>query len=901
MSKKVVVLQLLDRFVDIEKSEKPKENIIKKEKKKKIKSEKEGIDQEDQEVEKDEEIKKTVKVEQEDELDDIHRALLLSVDYDGNNKLAYCSLYDLDTKSLNFWYDNTNHRPYLLTDLTENELNSNYPKIKNHNGFYDFHPLKKYDLIKDETKDMVKVIAQDPLSIGGRRNSIRELLDGHDFEATIKYHRSYLFDKQLIPGMFYYIKNNRLRPIKVDIPEDLERELIASFQDEKIEFQNILPRYLDLFFSEIPDIKRIAFDIEVKTVSNQIPDSSTSPQPVICISFVDSEGLKKVFLLNTHKKSAVEEEKLKSFEGEIEFFDDEGALLESTFDLINKYPIVITYNGDNFDLPYLDNRARKLRVNKNKNPFVRHRNSYSLTQSIHLDLYKFFFNRAIKVSAFGNAYKSISLEVVSSAILKDGKIKIEKDIHDLSYHKLAEYCLQDSDLTYRLTSYDNNLVMKLLILLMRITKMPLEDLSRSGISNWIKNLFYYEHRARNYLIPNPNYLNEIKSDAATEAIIKGKKYMGAKVIDPIPGVHFNVVVLDFASLYPSVIKEWNLSYETVNCPHDECKSNLIPNTPHWACTKKVGISSLLIGLLRDLRVKYFKNKAKDKSIDPELRNLFDIVQASMKVIINASYGVFGAEIFPLYCLPMAESTSAIGRYAIDQTIDKVHSMGLEVVYGDTDSVFIQNPTKNQINELIQWSTDELGIELDVEKTFRYSAHSNRKKNYLGVYNDGGVDIKGLSGKKRNTPLFIQNAFKEMVDELSKVYKPEDFEKAKTEIKSIIKRVFKKIKNYEYTPEELAFKVAITKPIKAYSVDPQHVKAAKLLMERTDKEVGKGSIIYFLKTRDPIGVQPAEIANVRDIDVKKYKETVESIFEQVLDALGIDFDEIKGKTTLDRWM
>ncbi|MHA1271131.1 MAG: DNA-directed DNA polymerase I [Candidatus Helarchaeota archaeon] len=834
-------------------------------------------------------------------IEDADNALLLAVDYDGKRKSAYCRLYDLQSKSIIIWYDTTNHKPYLLTDLKIEELNNEYPEIKNHKGFSEFQKVKKYDLIIDQLKEMVKIITEDPLSVGGGKNSIREYIKDNSFEATILYHRSYLYDRQLIPGMLYQIKNNQLRPINTEIPKELENELIESFKDEKVEFRNELPKYLDLFFSPIPEIKRIAFDIEIKTTVNKIPDPQTAKQPIICISFVDSENNNTIFLLKDHEISKEEEEGLNKINAEIKFFDSEKELIEKTLEIINDYPIVITYNGDNFDIPYIANRARNLKISYNKVEFVKHRDSYSFENAIHLDLYKLFFNRAIQVSAFGNVYKTVSLEAVSSALLKEGKVELEKEIFDLSYDKLAEYCLKDSNLTYRLTSFDDHLVMKLLILLMRITKLPLEDISRSGISNWIKNMFYYEHRSRNYLIPNPSYLKELKSKAATRAIIKGKKYMGAKVIDPIPGIHFNVVVLDFASLYPSVIKEWNLSYETVNCPHQDCRSNLIPNTPHWVCTHKIGISALIIGLLRDLRVKYFKNKAKDKSIPPELRNLFKIVQSSMKVIINAAYGVFGSEIFPLYCLPMAESTSAIGRYAIEKTIEKVQSMGLEVIYGDTDSVFIENPTKEQIDELIRWSSDKLGIELDVEKSFRFSAHSTRKKNYLGVYEDGNVDIKGLSGKKRNTPLFIQNAFKEMINVLKEVYKPEDFEVAKEKIKTIVKNVFRKLKRYEYTPEELAFKIAITKPLKNYTVLPQHIKAAKILMEKTGTKIGKGNIIYFLKTKDPAGVQPIELANVKDIDIDKYKKTVESIFEQVLDALDISFDEIKGKITLDKWM
>jgi DNA polymerase I len=92
----------------------------------------------------------------------------------------------------------------------------------------------------------------------------------------------------------------------------------------------------------------------------------------------------------------------------------------------------------------------------------------------------------------------------------------------------------------------------------------------------------------------------MKGKTATKAIIKGKKYKGAIVVEPVPGVHFNVAVMDFPSLYPSIIKVWNLGYQSILCPHSECRRNLIPDTPHWVCTKKRALESLLIGSLRDL-------------------------------------------------------------------------------------------------------------------------------------------------------------------------------------------------------------------------------------------------------------------------------------------------------------
>ena len=114
------------------------------------------------------------------------------------------------------------------------------------------------------------------------------------------------------------------------------------------------------------------------------------------------------------------------------------------------------------------------------------------------------------------------------------------------------------------------------------------------------------------LIPNAEDILALKGGTSTTAIIKGKKYKGAIVVDPVPGVHFNVAVMDFASLYPSIIKVYNLGYQTLLCNHEECKSNKVPETNSWICTKDKALESLLIGSLRDLRVKWYKSKAKTR-------------------------------------------------------------------------------------------------------------------------------------------------------------------------------------------------------------------------------------------------------------------------------------------------
>ncbi len=1174
--------------------------------------------------------------------------VLINIDYQGDVGVAKVKIYDASRAQIYEWLDNTQHHPYCLTDFSRNDL-SQQNDVISHPGFLKLETISKYNLLRDQEQEYTIIVARDPLAIGGRPDSIREKLGrDHAWEADIRYTQCYTMDRALTPGLMYRVQDTKLVPVPQKFsPEDASK-IRGLFKDDK-ELSKLIEEYLPLFLTPATSLPRLAIDIEVESeFIDRIPDPDQAPQPIISVAFADDSGMGKLLMLRRGKGDVTQDNLPDTVT--TKFFDDEKELVENVFRILWRTPILLTFNGDNFDLQYLVNRAKKLGIPPADNP-IRLRGGFrgnpeaELEYGVHIDLYRFFHNRSIQIYAFRNRYSEVRLETISQALLGEGKLELPDQINKIPTDLLAQYNWQDASLTLRLTQFDNDLVMGLILLLMRISRQGMHDLTRTAVSNWIRSLLYYAHRQRNYLIPRQDEIAAFKGEAVTEAIIKGKKYMGAIVVEPKEGVHFNVTVVDFASLYPSIMKAYNLSYETVRCDHPECKDNLVPGTPHWVCTRRQGITSLIIGLIRDVRVEHFKLRAKDKTLPTEQRSWFSVVEQALKVFLNAQYGVLGASHFPLYCAPAAEcysddteiltengwklfkdllsnekvatlgkcselvyeqpqkyiaeyysgpmfsqvssnidllvtpnhrmyvgwrgknnykqvirwgfrtpldmpryvkykrnaewtgkeqewfilppvkkkklvgtkikkrdrkgrivkaehqfeeivekqirismddwlrffgiwlaegcatggnsreykvivtqsnvdkrakikkwlaklpfdfkeyeknltvhnkqlysyleqfhksydkfiprnllnlsprqlrilfksmmlgdgwsgrsygtaskaladnfqelilkmgyastitnsenfnniyisyqmlepmqnkgvdhrswidyngmvycvdvknhlvyirrngkacwsgnSVTALGRYAITQTIEKAEELGVTVLYGDTDSLFLDHPSQEQLRKLIEYSEQELRVELDVEKEYRYVALSSRKKNYLGVSKDGQVDIKGLTGKKRNTPLFLQEAFMEMIDILSQVRDPDGFTSAKDRILRLAREKLTMLERREFDVEDLAIRVQLTKSLDAYTkTTPQHVKAARQLQD-SGKEVTAGDIISFVKTTG--GVKPVEQASPQDIDVTKYKDLVKSTFEQVLDALGVEWLDTIGMRRLD---
>mgnify|MGYP003970946765 CR=1 FL=1 len=656
---------------------------------------------------------------------------MLSAGYDGTNKKAYIRLYEPESEEIFLWYDNTGHLPYLISKEPASELENNN-RITGHEGFKGFDEVIRYDALEEKAILVTKIKAGDPLSIGGSHNAIRGYLD-ESWENRIRYYACYVYDQGLVPGMPYRVVDGNLVADEWSLSAEIEKQFNDVLVNTEERFKEPMLDWARLLQAPIPNIRRVAVDIEVRpSVQNRMPSADEAIDPIITVAFAGSDGLRKVIMFDDLNTGEI----VTDVPGadEVIQFATERQLIEETLRVIDEYPIVLTFNGDDFDFKFLRNRARNLGVPDVNIPITLGRRFAFLTNGVHVDLYQFFRNRSIQGYAFGNSYREFSLDDIAMGILNQGKIKV--DFNNLNMQDMAEYCMQDTYITYLLTSFNDNLVMNLMIMLQRISKMIMEDLSRFGVSRWILALMEWMHRKEGWLIPNTQDIILHKGGTTTTAMIKGKKYQGAIVRDPVPGIHFEVTVVDFASLYPSAIHNWNLSYDTLLCNHEDCKSNIIPGTSHWVCTHRSGMTSDLIGSLKDLRVLWYKPKAKDKSLSKDMQQYYHVTQQALKVFLNASYGVFGAESFPLYCPPLAESTAAVGRFAMDEAGKKATELGVDILYGDTDSVFLAHPTKEQTDALVKWADDFLHIDLEVEKTYRYAIFSKRKKNYLGVYKDG---------------------------------------------------------------------------------------------------------------------------------------------------------------------
>jgi len=436
-------------------------------------------------------------------------------------------------------------------------------------------------------------------------------------------------------------------------------------------------------------------------------------------------------------------------------------------------------------------------------------------------------------------------------------------------------------------------------MLSRIVNLPvLEAYTSRSVSDWLKSMMYTYLRGNNVLIPSSK---ELRRGLETHVV------PGALTITPKSGTYFNTVVTDFESLYPSCIDSYNLSYETVDCNHEECKTNKVAEVGHHICVKRRGFLATLIGALKDLRIRWFKPLSQDNSLSEVERRQAEITAKLLKLLTVSSYGV-SVRIHGLACPPLAESITGYGRWALQTTWNIAEQNGLHPVYGDTDSIFLENASLDRVDWLIKTVKEQLRLDLAVERHYSVCVLSKAKKAYFGILTDGTPDLKGLTAIKSNAPTFIQNVFKNCVKELSHVKNADEYEQAKVKIAAVVENAIKDLRDRNVELKDLVFSVNLYHDPKeklASKVLPQPYQCAAQLID-SGIELKQRDTVSFIKVKPftyrerEFTVKPSDrVNNISEINVEDYVRNLTTALNQTLGPMGIRFEteaEVEGKIT-----
>jgi len=787
---------------------------------------------------------------------------LVKTSYKGDNlELWY---WNEEEQKIERKLKNDNHLPYLLTDEESFKMLSDKSKVVSSER------VKKYDATKFSEVMLVKVNVKHPTDIFDKRRKtgLRTVLK-NAWEDNISYDICYVIDT----NKCYCLPDN-----------------VVSKSEETVEPEKLKEFFLNHFFKAVTykffrmPIK--CLDIEVKEGRLE---ARSAEEEILCCSIVN-EKYKRIYvnrgyldssiipltkILKASYVSTINER----IDYEIIICNNEYELLKNVYEELKDEVILYTFNGDEFDLPYLYYRGKKLGFKEDDIPisvsFDGHKTSCTLKNGLHIDIQKSFEAGILTYSYPVERYPS--LDDVALAIT--GERKLKQPSFNVVSKELCDYCLNDSELLFKIVTNDGEVFQLLLISLSRLYNISLEDLTRTSLSKLNYKLFQYAHRLVNYLIPNRKYF-ENKNTELKIPIGKSGSYKGGEVYISSPGIYFDIDVYDYTSEYPGVADAENISYETINCPHQECKTNIVPDHGFYICKKQKGIVSALLGAIRDLRIHFKERFKKSKSV-------FDkAIVGALKICVLSSYGMFGMKGHEIEMPAIASTITFYGRNNLSLGRMTVEELGYKCLYGDTDSIFTKHLSDKERERLIDELKRRTKIEIEYDKHYKYVIIS-RKKNYLGCSDDGRIDIKGMTGKKRHQCIFLKNVFNGVLQILRGINKIEDLNIAKGEIEKFVRDAIEKLKNRNVKLEDLIFKVRLSKELDSKG---QPYDVARLYIINGVKKQ-PGDFVEYVLTKGVYRAKPVFMTRMSEIDVDSYIYRLEGMLKQIFEPLEMNVKEV----------
>ena len=321
-------------------------------------------------------------------------------------------------------------------------------------------------------------------------------------------------------------------------------------------------------------------------------------------------------------------------------------------------------------------------------------------------------------------------------------------------------------------------------LALQITQVAGNVMSRTllgGRAERNEFLLLHAFEERNYIPPDKIYGKRKAvqdDDLEEEQQQQGRKkpsYAGGLVLDPKKGFYDKYILLmDFNSLYPSIIQEYNICFTTVK--RESGKKDEIPELPESGIES--GVLPTEIRKLVESR-KVVKKLLKEPNITPDQRMQYDIRQKALKLTANSMYGCLGFSHSRFYAKPLAALVTSRGREILLQTRDLVEKMNLEVIYGDTDSIMINSNCTDfdQVYKLgaqIKTAVNKLYrlLELDIDGVYRYMLLLKKKK-YAAVTMEkksngeleSNTELKGLDIVRRDWSQIAADAGKYILNKI----------------------------------------------------------------------------------------------------------------------------------------
>ena len=695
---------------------------------------------------------------------------------------------------------------------------------------------KKKRLAKE--REVLKIFSREPDSLEkSARECVKQLGVEASFEDKLRYSIKYQIEFEIRPCQWYSAEGTEssVDPRKYHVDKVFE---ISGHP-------TAIPR------ENAPKLRLLSFSIVAIS-----PTGSPSPirDPVRLVAWKNSDG----------HSSTVQSEK-----------NSDEEIIDGLSKIHQKFDpdVVFSFGGNTFDWPYLIKRANltktKLSVGRDDGPARQSLyGHFSLTGRANVDLLDFSGDLYdVKIKTVENVAKFLGVEASNPAIDETeyyahwtgndrsalvGQMKAQA----ASVFNVGEDAL---DYTLQLSN---------------LSALPPDQVLAAAVGFRVDSYLMMEAHKLGELIPAREELNIVP-------------YKGAIVLEPSVGLHDRVAVLDFSAMYPSLMVKYNISPDTLVDSAGEDVFE-VPEVGHHFRKNPPGLYKIVLSQLIASRQAAKREAAKTPRGTRE-HKILKAREKATKVITNATYGYAGWAGSRWYSREVAESAAALGRDTINKSIDLAKSLGLKVLYGDTDSLFVEYNEK-LVSQFIKEIDKNLGLEINLGQLYTRILFTEAKKKYAGLMDDGELDVVGMEAIRGDWSNLARNVQNEVLRLVLEDANP-------TRAKSYVTNLIKDLESAKVPKPSLVIWKTLTKRPDEYEVNAPHVEVARK-MAKEGWSVSVGDKVGFIITKKPGKLyqkaEPHFKVSMEQVDYDYYvNNQIVPAAARVLEVFGIAEKDLVG--------
>ena len=792
-------------------------------------------------------------------------------------------------------------------------------------------------------KEMLKVTTHLPRDVPEIRDDILKLRDvmkaeskWEVYETDILFRNRFLIDKSLGGMVWLSAEGDPVDPAKYFRANNSGNSRCENFACDSSILASGFKKVENL---TIAPLKYLSFDIECLPLDGGMPSPDVSPIVMISFSF-EPEYL-------GHKTLVLLAKPVEGLNSDVLPCKDETEMLNRFFEIFCEYDpdLVVGYNHQDFDIPYITDRVKAL-VAKGEtiNPVVGRDGSKIGYRRFGL-LTRTEMKGRVVVDALplvrrAFSLKQYTLRAVSKELLNREKLDVpplEMEEYWLDtgekFKKFVDYARRDAELAMELI-----LSLRLLdkyIALAQVSGSLLQEIVDGGQTSMVETLLLREFGLRDrVLLPKPD------DGVSAERYEMSSDLKGGEVLEPKKGLLENVLILDYKSLYPTIMMAHNLCYTTVVTGERPDGVTIRPPSGGEFVppdTYKGIVPSILEDLLNQRT--QTKKRMRRASDEGEYRVL-DATQLALKILLNSFYGYSGYARARLYSLTLANAVTSFGRRnilntreIINNTIGKIilrdgaallsdeagelspsdRVVELSVAYGDTDSVFVHckslgelsleevSLVGNRLSDIVSASLPD-PMELEFESIAKRALLIAKKRYALWLFepkNSGWEDkikVKGMETVRRDWCELTSVTLNRV---LELVLIEGNVDLAVEHVRNVVSKVrnLDPAKDSELI-ESLVLTRTLTRKTESYKNKQPHLTVVEKLKARTGIVPSIGTRIPFViiagkglfvdRAEDPEYVREQNIP----IDVDYYiKKQILPPVERILEVFGVNISSL----------